>query len=62
MVKVFYDIAPGACCGKYHIAFGTNFYSVPYTLTGEVADFDATPGDIGFVIRSAMQEGRRVLR
>lgn len=30
----------------YHIAFDGNFYSVPYTLTGEVVDVRATPATV----------------
>ena len=30
----------------YHIAFDANFYSVPYTLTGEVVEVRATPGTV----------------
>ena len=30
----------------YHIAFDGNWYSVPYTLTGELVDVRATPGTV----------------
>jgi transposase len=30
----------------YHIAFDANFYSVPYSLTGEVVDVRATPSTV----------------
>ncbi|HZU28650.1 MAG TPA: IS21 family transposase [Bryobacteraceae bacterium] len=36
----------------YHIAFDGNFYSVPYTLTGEVVDVRSTPATVEIFHRS----------